>query len=1008
MVSTKQIHLFLYILIAWSLAVAQPLMTLFAEQPVFFIAHEIRGWSFILVTLIINLLVPIILWIALSFIGLLSHFLKEWLSRLIICIFLFFFFLPFFNTLQREVVYVLGIMFSIITMYCLVKFTLVKTFAQWFSVASFAFIFIFLFVSSTKQLLPNKIVSNENIFSQADGPVFIFVLDEFPLLSLLKSKNQIDETRFPTFASLTKNAIWYPNAKSISSATNIALPAILSGVKPSNPLKAGIFEQYPNNLFTYLSNTHSMNVIENTTRMCPGYLCKSIIKDKYQILLEDVFVSYQHYVYPNDMKHKLPAINNRWIGYMRELKNEKKKGFDFSERLDKFNNFIASFDQYPENTLHLLHVLLPHAPWRVLPDLKLYGFYEKEGVAGELIHADKNKYSAPHQWGNDQWATQLSWSRHLLQIGAMDSLLGNAIEKIKSQGLYDKSTIIVLADHGTSFIPSISRRYAQDENIPDIAAIPLFIKYPNQREGKVDLRIANNLDVLPTLMDLFKITPIDKVDGVSLIATQQREQELSLTQEGNAILDLPENYQTLFNKHVDDKNKMFPGNGWKGVYQSHDKNVVYGQKTNLLNIRKTRENAIKLQNANLFNNIDSSGKYIPAYYRIQYLLANPDFDQVLISVNGEIVSHCYFFVHANKDCAGLIDPESFNMNTENKNLNIRFFAVINEEKNLVVDELLLEEKNQASLQSTNKGDLIVFENGDSLAINSEGPPYGNITMRLAESDSIYMLDGWAADTYDGRIAEKILVFIDNKLFTTTNVGVPKKYLHTKYGHESLIDSGFQVSIPVSQFPNIQDHTIKVFANLNDSETTELFYVAKQNKLLNKSFASQKRRKTPVNPRAILAKKLENMDLNKISNITTIDAFNEDFKLLSAGDWHKIAKNKRWLGANLFIIMPVSKDVKSLKLDIKAKPLLKEGVVDSQKINIYIDDKFNQSFEINKYSSHTIKLDIETSPENGMITIMLEMPNAITPSSIGLSNDNRNLSLYLSSFTITPIKNKIKL
>ena len=994
--------LLLYIFLSWSLAVTQPLMALFGEHPVFFVAHEVRGWSFVFVTVCLCLLVPFLIWLVLSVIGLLSQFLKEWLSRIVIFICFFFFFLPFFNALQREFVYLLGIIFSLITVYCLIKFILIKTFAQWFSVASLAFIFIFLFISPTKQLLPNSFVNSGNTNSQADGPVFILVLDEFPILSLLKSNTQIEESRYPNFANFVQNSTWYPNAKAISSATNISLPAILSGLKPGKPLKAGVFEQYPNNLFTYLSNTHSMNVIENTSRMCPEYLCKSLLENKYQILLEDVLVTYQHHVYPNDMKHKLPAINNRWIGYMREIKDEKKKGFDFSERLDKFNNFINSFENHPENTLHFLHVLLPHAPWRILPDLKLYAFYEKEGVAGELIHEDKNKYSAPHQWGNDEWATQLSWSRHLLQIGAMDALLGDTIAKIKSLGLYDKATIIVVADHGASFIPSISRRYAQENNIPDIAAIPLMIKYPFQTTGKKDLRIANNLDILPTLMDLFNITPIEDVDGVSLLAEKPREQELTLTQEKYAVINLPDNYQSLFDKHIDDIKYKFPGKGWNGVYQSQDDNVIYNLETDKLIISNKIANAIELQNANLFHDINSDGKYIPAYFRIQYLLNNRDFNQVLVSVNDKIVSHCYFFVHANNDCAGLINPLDFNNTVESQN--IRFFAVKDNEQALVVDELLLKVKKEASLQLNNETDLIVYENGDSQPVNKAGPPYGNITMRLAESNSIYMLDGWAADTYDGRVAEKILVFIDNKLFTSTNVGVPKKYLHTKYGHKSLIGSGFQVSIPVSQFPNVSDHKIRVFAQLRENETTELFYVAKQNKNLNSAFAPQKRRKTPINAKAVLVKKIENMDLKKLSNTTTLDAFNEEFNLYSAGDWYNIAKSKRWMGANLFVVMPTSDDIHSLKFDIKAKPLLNEGVVDNQKVNIYVDDKLNQSFEITEYSSHSLDLQLDAKPKNGFVTIMLEMPNAFTPSSIGLSNDNRLLSLYLSELTITSIKN----
>ncbi len=179
------------------------------------------------------------------------------------------------------------------------------------------------------------------------------------------------------------------------------------------------------------------------------------------MLLEDTVVIYLHRILPIDLKSKLPSISDRWVGFLQELKQDKNPN-SFSTRQETFNTFIESIEKFPENTLHFLHILLPHAPWNLTPDLKLYGFYESEGTPGQLKRGDPQA-TVVQQWVNDEWATELSWRRHLLQIGAVDTLLKQFLNKVKSLGIYDQSMIIILADHGSSFIPNLSRRVAHDE-----------------------------------------------------------------------------------------------------------------------------------------------------------------------------------------------------------------------------------------------------------------------------------------------------------------------------------------------------------------------------------------------------------------------------------------------------------------------------------------------------------------------------------------------------------------
>ena len=59
--------------------------------------------------------------------------------------------------------------------------------------------------------------------------------------------------------------------------------------------------------------------------------------------------------------------------------------------------------------------------------------------------------------------------------------------------------VVVSADHGASFVTGQPRRPASRANIGAIAPVPLFVKLPGQREGRVDDRSVRTTDVLPTI-----------------------------------------------------------------------------------------------------------------------------------------------------------------------------------------------------------------------------------------------------------------------------------------------------------------------------------------------------------------------------------------------------------------------------------------------------------------------------------------------------------------------------
>ena len=120
-------------------------------------------------------------------------------------------------------------------------------------------------------------------------------------------------------------------------------------------------------------------------------------------------------------------------------------------------------------------------------------------------------------WTTESWPVLQNYQRYLLQVGYVDGLIGRVLRRLDREGLYDRSLIVVVADHGVSFRAGEGRRPVTPNNLADITNIPLFVKYPNQTTRGVDSRLVRSVDILPTIADVLGIRLPWKVDGVSLL-----------------------------------------------------------------------------------------------------------------------------------------------------------------------------------------------------------------------------------------------------------------------------------------------------------------------------------------------------------------------------------------------------------------------------------------------------------------------------------------------------------
>jgi hypothetical protein len=278
------------------------------------------------------------------------------------------------------------------------------------------------------------------------APVVMVIFDEMPLVSLLDGHGRVDRVRYPNLAALAGGSTWYPNATTVADSTKLAIPSVLDGRTPRVGRPA-TFRGHPRNLFTMLhAHGYAIHAQEEATSLCPYRGCRRRRTAHY-------FLSH--------------------------------------ERIGRFRRFIGSIGNPRRPTLYYKHALLPHVPWVFTPSLHRFDRTVLGPING-LNSSDRSVF--------DPTLVRQSWQRHLLQVGAVDTLVGRLVARMRKTGIYDRATLVVMADHGVSFrVGAVDRRTIVPGNAFDIAPIPLFIKAPHQRAGRVDGALMRNYDVLPTV-----------------------------------------------------------------------------------------------------------------------------------------------------------------------------------------------------------------------------------------------------------------------------------------------------------------------------------------------------------------------------------------------------------------------------------------------------------------------------------------------------------------------------
>lgn len=97
-----------------------------------------------------------------------------------------------------------------------------------------------------------------------------------------------------------------------------------------------------------------------------------------------------------------------------------------------------------------------------------------------------------------------------------EEIIGVLIDKLRAMNLYNKTIIIIYADHGEEFYEHGG--YGHGETLYDeLIHVPLIMRVPWIKEGKRVKELTQTVDIMPTLLDLLGIPIPHQAQGKSLV-----------------------------------------------------------------------------------------------------------------------------------------------------------------------------------------------------------------------------------------------------------------------------------------------------------------------------------------------------------------------------------------------------------------------------------------------------------------------------------------------------------
>lgn len=827
---------FLHLFVLVGFAIAQPLYDLLGQNPEFFVSHKASP------ALIIGMVFVLSIGVALGLVlcEFAASLIGERIRRSVHWVFVFglatLVVLAPAKRLVSGTDLVIGgiaLLMGLVFVVLYVRRQAVRLFVTVLSPAVIAFPLWFLLLTPVNRLvMPDAIGAQADIEIKNPVPVVLVVLDEFNVTALLDAAGRIDPVRFPNFAALAADSWWFPNAVAVSESTEQAVPAILTGrePRPDVPLTPTVTD-HPQNLFTMLGNHYHLNVFESVTTLCPDTLCPQegtpVASRRYASVFVDVAMIYLHIIAPLHLKQELPTLDARWKNFGVVFMGEKAiteqeigrrpepSVGDNDDRDSHLTYFLSQITETSTPSLHFLHVILPHVTYEYLASGHKY-------LPGESRPFPDGISNEQEGWIGEAPLILTAYHRYMQQIGYVDRFLERLRNTLETSHLYEKALIILTADHGVSFRPGLSRRVVEKGNERDILKIPMFVKLPGQRQGKIDERMVSSVDILATISDVLNVKVPWHMDGYSMITNQEMQRTgVEIPGRGHFTSKDLEGFPRLdwqvehFGEHT-----SLDGLVPKGPYS-----VLIGKKITDVRVGQSSGLRFHSEDVTYFVHVIPEMGFLPALFRA-HIPETRDWNlPIAIALNGRIWATTttsewdgkqnYFSV--------LLPPAAFK---EGENA-VGVYRIKETDGKLLPIVDWAHGRPKVKLHHGRSGQMkLVFSDDREIPVNVDrGVMQGNLdTVSLIGNMLVFA--GWGADLEENRPAGEVLIFTGETLLSRVVPVSRRQDVANAHQRQALLYSGFKAVTPVDVL-NFDAGEIQVILVSQGDKTLGLSFSAEQ-------------------------------------------------------------------------------------------------------------------------------------------------------------------------------------
>ncbi|NKB32779.1 MAG: sulfatase-like hydrolase/transferase [Pseudomonadales bacterium] len=806
----KYFHPILHMFAFCSIAIAQPILDIIGRNPEFLIAQQTDASEILFVLLSLSLIIPF----ALSIPFIVSNFINKKFAKTVFSLTLGFLAAILALTLVKRfltapdivLLLVAGILAGVF-LYFYWQREAVRMFCSYISLAIVLVPLLFIINGNVLRTVFIAAEPTEIQSSNVDTPVVMVVFDELPLISLLDENLDIDAERYPNFARLKNDSHWFRNTHTVSSVTTLATPALLSGTLRTNALP--VAADHPQNLFSLLSASHELHAWEIVTRLCASSKCNeqtsSANETEVRGLLSDLSIVYLHLVSPPAFSQRLPVISQSWSNFGNTTADLLPLSFNefavtdrANSRVAEFHDFVQAIEATNEPALYFHHALLPHMPWELLPSGKQYS-----ALGSRVLGLD----AISDHWGSNTFLVNQAYQRHLLQTVYVDSLLGELLDRLEEQQIYDDALLVVTSDHGATFQTNNSRRDNTGEiNKYQVELVPLFIKLPHQLSGEEHQQAVSTVDVFPTIAGALNIPLYSNTQGIDLFGDGQR----------SSIPQLMEGELTSDAASLVEKITLFGTGDVESIYQIGQENAFRGVGTTDLNASIASGISFQLDQQDYLQNLNTESLFIPSWLTGEFVGENlqEQNSRLLFALNGEVVAAAESFTIEEKLRFSVFLPEESFAQGFNA---LEIYRVQNPNGAAPRVEQILSVADRVFRYSTlqdRSSTQILEQNGRSLQL-SNNLVRGEVDL-FRQPNGLVSLNMWAITADLSQPLEYLLLDVAGELSFLGAAKIERPDIVSLTGNANTLLSGWQYTIPGSEQNESSSIALRLIGVSSDS------------------------------------------------------------------------------------------------------------------------------------------------------------------------------------------------